>query len=125
MIKVKLKGDFKKVDKFFERVLEFVKLGRMDYYGRLGVKELSAVTPVDTGLTAASWEYRIDREDDLVKLVFYNTNIQNGVPVAIVLQYGHATATGGWVEGRDYINPALQPIFDAIRMDIENEVRSL
>lgn len=125
MIKVKLKGDFKKVDKFFERVLEFVKLGRMDYYGRLGVKELSAATPVDTGLTAASWEYRIDREDDLVKLVFYNTNIQNGVPVAIVLQYGHATATGGWVEGRDYINPALQPIFDAIRMDIENEVRSL
>lgn len=125
MIKVKLKGDFKKVDRFFERVLEFVKLGRMDYYGRLGVKELSAATPVDTGLTAASWKYRIDREDDLVKLVFYNTNIQNGVPVAIVLQYGHATATGGWVEGRDYINPALQPIFDAIRMDIENEVRSL
>ena len=125
MIKVKLKGDFKKVDRFFERVLEFVKLGRMDYYGRLGVNELSAATPVDTGLTAASWKYRIDREDDRVKLVFYNTNIQNGVPVAIVLQYGHATATGGWVEGRDYINPALQPIFDAIRMDIENEVRSL
>lgn len=125
MIKVKLKGDFKKVDRFFERVLEFVKLGRMDYYGRLGVNELSSATPVDTGLTAASWKYRIDREDDRVKLVFYNTNIQNGVPVAIVLQYGHATATGGWVEGRDYINPALQPIFDAIRMDIENEVRSL
>lgn len=125
MIKVKLKGDFKKVDRFFEKALELIHLGKLDEYGRIGVRQLAAHTPVDTGLTAASWEYKIERDNNKVKLVFYNTNIQNGVPIAVILQYGHATLSGGWVEGRDYINPAIRPLFDAIRMDIENEVKSL
>lgn len=125
MIKVKLKGDFKKLDTFFQKALELVRLGRLDEYGRQGVRHLAHATPVDTGLTAASWDYRIERDGNKVRLVFFNTNIQNGVPIAVILQYGHATLSGGWVEGRDYINPAIRPLFDAIRMDIENEVRSL
>ena len=125
MIKVKLKGDFKKVDRFFEKALELIHLGKLDEYGRIGVRYLAANTPVDTGLTASSWAYRIERGDGRVRLVFYNTNIQNGVPIAVLLQYGHATLSGSWVEGRDYINPAIRPLFDSIRMDIENEVKSL
>lgn len=125
MIKVKLKGDFKKVDRFFEKALELIHLGKLDEYGRIGVRHLANHTPVDTGLTASSWDYRIERGDGRVRLVFYNTNIQNGVPIAVLLQYGHATLSGSWVEGRDYINPAILPLFDSIRMDIENEVKSL
>ncbi len=125
MITFKQKGDFKKLDTFFERAKELLKFSLLDKYGRAGVSALAEMTPVDTGLTASSWEYRIDRSGDTARLVFYNTNIQNGVPIAIILQYGHATGNGGWVEGRDYINPAIRPIFDDILRHLQQEVGAL
>ena len=114
MISFRHKGDFSKTLGFLERAKEAVKLGDLDKYGREGVAALSSATPVDSGLTAKSWYYEIVRKGDSVSINFNNSNIQNGVPIAVILQYGHGTGTGGWVEGRDYINPSIQPIFDSI-----------
>ena len=86
---------------------------------------LASATPVDSGLTASSWSYEITNKNGTATISFRNSNIQNGVPIAIILQYGHATGTGGWVEGRDYINPAIQPIFDQIANDAWKEVERL
>ena len=122
MITFRQKGDFSKVTRFLERAKESVKLGVLDKYGRAGVEALSSATPVDTGLTAASWYYKIENKNGVAKLNFYNSNIQNGVPIAIILQYGHGTQNGGWVQGRDYINPAIQPIFDSLADDAWKEV---
>lgn len=113
-ISFKQKGNFKKFTSFAEHVKEHFYLGELDKYGREGVEALSAATPVDTGLTADSWYYEIVRENGRVSLNFCNSNIQNGVPIAVILQYGHATKNGSWVEGRNYIDPAIQPIFDKI-----------
>lgn len=114
MIRFRQKGDFSKTTKFFAKVKNVIKLSNLDQYGRRGVAALSSATPVDTGLTAASWYYKIELYNNRVRIGFYNSNIQNGVPIAIILQYGHGTGTGGWVEGRDYINPSIQPVFDEI-----------
>ncbi len=122
MIKFRQKGDFSKLTKFLERAKESVHLGDLDKYGREGVAALSSATPVDTGLTANSWHYKIEQRSGSVSIVFYNSNIQNGVPIAIILQYGHGTRNGGWVQGRDYINPAIQPVFDKITEDAWREV---
>lgn len=125
MITFKQKGDFSKLDKFFEKLKETVKLGDLDKYGREGVAALSGATPVDSGKTASSWYYQIVRDNGRVSLQFLNSNIQNGVPIAIILQYGHATTNGGWVEGLDYINPAIRPVFDKIANDAWKEVKRL
>lgn len=122
MISFKQKGDFSKLTGFLERVKETVKLGDLDKYGRKGVEALSSATPMDTGLTAQSWHYEIIRGKESVSIAFSNSNIQNGVPIAVILQYGHGTNNGGWVEGRDYINPAIQPIFDEIAEEAWKEV---
>lgn len=122
MIKVRQKGDFSKVEKYFERVKKGARVSVLDKYGKAGVAALSSATPVDSGLTAQSWYYEIERQNGIVKINFCNSNINNGVPIAIILQYGHATGTGGWVEGRDYINPALQPVFEKIAEDAWREV---
>jgi len=122
MIEFKSRGDFHKLNGFLERAKEVVKLGNLDYYGRLGVKALSEATPKDTRKTADSWTYEIIHERESSSIVFHNTNIQNGVPIAIILQYGHGTKNGGWVEGIDYINPTIQPIFDKIAKDAWKEV---
>lgn len=122
MITFRQKGDFSKLTKFLERAKESVYLGDLDKYGREGVAALSSATPVDTGLTANSWHYKIEQRSGSVSIVFYNSNIQNGVPIAIILQYGHGTRNGGWVQGRDYINPAIQPVFDKITEDAWREV---
>lgn len=122
MIQFRHKGDLSKTSRFLERAREAVKIGELDKYGREGVLALSSATPVDTGKTAASWEYRISRDKDGVTISFRNTNIQNGVPIAIILQYGHGTRNGGWVQGRDYINPAIQPIFDKLAQAAWKEV---
>lgn len=116
------KGDFSKATKFLERAKEAVHLGDLDKYGRAGVAALAAATPVDTGNTAASWRYEIVHEKGVARILFCNSNIQNGVPIAIILQYGHGTGTGGWVQGRDYINPAIQPIFEQIAKNAWNEI---
>lgn len=125
MIKFRHKGDFAKLTRYFERVNEAVRLKDLDKYGREGVAALASATPVDSGLTAASWYYEIEHRDGRVAIKFMNSNINKGVPIAIILQYGHGTGTGGWVEGRDYINPAIQPIFDRIVNDGWREVTKL
>lgn len=122
MLSFRQKGDFSKLNTFFEKTKNIVKIGDLDKYGREGVRALEFYTPKDTGLTAKSWHYEIIREKDSTSISFYNTNIQNGVPIAIILQYGHGTKNGGWVEGRDYINPAIQPVFDKIAQDAWKEV---
>lgn len=116
-------GSFKKTNRFIERALEVVKHGDLDRFGRAGVEALRHNTPVDTGRTAESWDYRIIREKDQVRIEWTNSNIVNGIPIAVLLQYGHATRNGGWVEGRDYINPAIRPIFDQIANDAWKELR--
>lgn len=125
MIKFTHKGDFSKLTRFLERAKNVVKMGDLDKYGRAGVAALSSATPVDSGKTAESWYYEIERQDGKVSINFHNSNINDGVPIAIILQYGHATGTGGWVEGRDYINPALRPIFDEIANNAWKEVTAL
>lgn len=125
MIRFKQKGDFSKVTRYLERVKEIARLSILDKYGRKGVEALSTATPVDSGLTASSWYYDIDRKHGSATITFNNSNIQNGVPIAIIIQYGHGTGTGGWVEGRDYINPAIQPIFDEIANEAWREVTRL
>lgn len=125
MIKFTHKGDFSKTTRFLERAKNVVKLGELDKYGRAGVAALSSATPVDSGETASSWYYEIKRQNGRVSINFKNSNVKQGVSIAIILQYGHATGTGGWVEGRDYINPAIQPIFDEIANNAWKEVTSL
>ncbi len=125
MITFRQKGDFSKLTKFLERAKEVVKLGDLDKYGREGVAALASATPIDSGKTASSWSYEIKHKNGSVSISFYNSNIQNGVPIAIILQYGHGTRNGGWVQGRDYINPAIQPIFDKIANDAWREVTKL
>lgn len=125
MIHLTSSGDYRKATRYLEKLKETVKIGILDKYGRKGVKELERATPRDTGLTASSWEYEIEHRKDGVSLRFYNTNIQNGCPIAIILQYGHGTRNGGYVEGRDYINPAIQPVFDELAEELWKEVRSL
>lgn len=122
MIRFRQKGDFRKLTHFLEKAKEAVRLGDLDRYGREGVAALSSATPIDSGITAESWYYRIENKNGTAKICFYNSNIQNGVPIAIIVQYGHGTGTGGWVEGRDYINPAIQPIFDKIAESVWKEV---
>lgn len=125
MISFRQKGDFSKLTKFLEKAKEAVKLGDLDKYGRKGVDALASATPTDSGLTADSWYYKIKNQNGSATISFHNSNINDGVPIAIILQYGHATGTGGWVEGRDYINPAIQPIFDSIAKDAWKEVTKL
>jgi len=125
MITFKQKGDFSKLSSFLERAKEVVKIGDLDRYGKAGVEALSAATPVDSGITARSWYYEIERKNGSVSIVFKNSNVNDGVPIAIILQYGHGTGTGGWVEGRDYINPAIQPIFDRLANEAWREVTRL
>lgn len=122
MISFRHKGDFSKTTAFLERNKKGVNIRSLEKYAKEGVAALSSATPVDTGLTASSWYHKIEDINGTVKISFCNSNIQNGVPIAMILQYGHGTNNGGWVEGRDYINPAIQPIFDKILNDAWKEV---
>lgn len=124
-LRIRQKGNFAQLNTYLERAKEAVKLGDLDKYGREGVAALKSATPVDTGLTADSWYYTIERQNGKISLNFHNSNLNKGVPIAIILQYGHATNNGGWVEGIDYINPALQPIFDKLAQDAWKEVKKL
>lgn len=125
MIKFRHKGDFSKVTRYFEKAKRTARNLDFAKYGEQGVAALSSATPVDTGLTARSWYYEIEKGNGMVRISFCNSNIQNGVPIAIILNYGHGTRNGGWVEGRDYIDPAIQPIFDEIVDKAWKEVTSL
>jgi hypothetical protein len=125
MITFKQHGDFSKLTKYFERLKETARFGLLDRYGKEGVEALQKSTPIDTGKTAASWYYEIENDGKSATISFHNSNINKGVQIAIILQYGHGTRNGGWVEGRDYINPAIQPIFDRIVDEAWKEVTKL
>ncbi len=124
MIDIKQKGDFGKVFAYLNKVQrKSVDRNILEKYAQEGVRRLAEYTPKDTGLTASSWTYEINMSsNNKVSIAFSNTNINNGVPIAIILQLGHATGTGGWVEGIDYINPALQPVFKDLADDVWREV---
>lgn len=121
MIKVKTSGSFSNMQKFLKRanLMRVEKI--LNRYGRYGCQRLAAATPVDSGKTAASWTYEVVQKDGAYDLVFLNTNTNKYVNIAIILQTGHATGTGGYVKGQDYINPALKPIFDAIADQVWKE----
>ena len=123
MITFKQKGDFSNTTKFLTKNKK-ITIKELDRYGMMGVLALEKATPVDTGLTSKSWDYHIEEGNGRIKLVFTNSNSNDGVPIAIILQYGHATGTGGYVEGRDYINPAVRPIFDKLAEKVWREVSS-
>ena len=125
MISFRQKGDFSKLTRYMEKAKRVVRLSDLDKYGREGVAALASATPVESGLTAKSWYYEVEIKNGSAAISFHNSNIQNGVPIAIILQYGHGTRNGGWVQGRDYINPAIQPIFDKIVNDAWREVTKL
>ena len=117
------KGDFSKTFKFLNNLTKGqYMISMLEKYGQRGVAALAAATPVDTGRTASSWGYEIKQGDGKITLTWTNTHVENGVNIAIILQYGHATRNGGYVAGRDYINPALQPIFDAMALEAWEEV---
>lgn len=119
-------GDYSKVTRWLERVKESIGKGILDKYGRRGVEALALATPKDTGLTALCWYYEIQNDDGEATLRFCNSNLGNGwCPIAIILQYGHGTGTGGWVEGIDYINPVIRPLFEQLAQEIWKEVNSI
>ena len=122
MISYNLKGDFKKTDTFLRRLLHISIEDKLKKYGEAGVEALRESTPKRTGLTANSWSYKIERKKGSLTISWHNSNIQNGVPIAIVLQYGHATRSGRFIQGIDYINPAITPIFEEIANDAWKEV---
>lgn len=122
MIRFRQRGDFSKTTNFLQRNRIDRIRKALDKYGRIGVEALSKATPVDTGKTAASWEYRVNVTDRVAEVYWANTNRNKGVPIAVVIQYGHAMPNGGYVQGVDYINPAMKPIFDEIREKVWKEV---
>lgn len=111
MITFNQSGDFGRTMEFFNKA-KGLRLSDLDTYGNQGVMALSKMTPVDSGLTSDSWSYKISREKGKTTITWYNSNSSSNVPIAIILQYGHGTKNGGWVAGRDYINPAMRPVFD-------------
>lgn len=124
-ISFKQKGDFSKTTKYLKKLNKAFEKGTFDKYGRMGVNALQMNTPIDTGVTAISWSYEIEKTDKSVNLKFINDNLNDGVNIAIILQYGHGTGTGGYVEGVDYINPAVKPVFERMVADIWGEVIKL
>lgn len=107
-------GGFTKTERFLNRMKRREYLNVLDEFGRDGVQALRNATPVDSGATAEAWDYEIKRTRNYTEIVWTNSNINDGVPIAVILQYGHGTGTGGYVQGRDYINPAIRPVFDKI-----------
>lgn len=121
-IKVKQHGDFLKTIKYLKKLNKAFEKGVFDKYGKIGVDELAMNTPIDTGVTAASWRYEVVKTGETVRLEFINDNVNDNVNIALILQYGHGTGTGGYVEGIDYINPAIKPVFQQMVADIWKEV---
>lgn len=125
MVSCKVKGDFKNTRRFLEgcQKLDFESL--LKQYAEEGVNALRSATPIRTGKTAASWDYEIVREKDKISIFWTNSNINDGVPIAVVIEYGHGTGWGGYVQGRHYIAPAVRPIFDNITEAVWKEVKNL
>lgn len=124
MISFSATGDFKNTEKWLQQMSDGDIYRTLDRFGAVGTAALRAATPVDTGLTAASWYHEIKVERGTYSIIWGNTNVVNGVPVAVLLQLGHGTGTGGYVAGRDYINPALAPVFAQIEAEARKAVTS-
>lgn len=124
MIKFRQTGNFNRTERLLNKIKRADYVDILEKYGQRGVEALSAATPVDTGLTASSWGYEIVKMGSGYRVYWSNSNINKGVVIALILQMGHGTGTGGWVEGRDYINPAIRPVFDAMAKDAWEEVTS-
>ena len=122
MIKFVQKGNFNRINKFLVFASKLNIKTRLDKYGMMGIEALASATPKDSGKTADSWSYEIQGNSESVSIVWTNNNINDGVNIAVILHYGHGTGTGGYVEGRGYISPAIQPIFDQIANDAWGEV---
>ena len=122
MFSLNSQGSFKKSKSFLANLSKSDMFSGLDKYGSRGVEALSKATPTESGLTASSWTYDVERGKGFATIKWSNTNTRSGVNVAILLQYGHGTGTGGYVAGRDYINPAIQPIFDEIAADVWKKV---
>lgn len=122
MITIKHKGDFRRTTKFLHHVFRVDYASILNRYGKMGVEALSAATPVDSGVTAASWGFMIEKLAQGYSITWFNENVHDGVNVAILLQYGHGTRNGGYVVGIDYINPALKPVFDAMADSVWKEL---
>lgn len=123
MIKFEHRGSFKNAERMLMKSMNGIPLSVLNEYGEKGVNALSAATPKDSGKTADSWGYNITSKNGVHTLNFTNANIQNGVLVAVLIQYGHAAKSGGWIAGHDYINPALQPILDELTEKVCGEVK--
>lgn len=124
MITFTVTGDFKTTQDFLTHVKNLNLLGMLDSYGQMGVAALSEATPIDTGLAAGSWGYTVTADDGVYTIAWTNSDIETGFPVSIMLQYGYSTGTGGYVQGRDYINPAIAPTFDQIADKVWKAVTS-
>lgn len=124
LISFKHRGDFSKTERFLNKIKGREYLNILEKYGQLGVEALSESTPVDSGKTASSWTYEIERSSSSTTISWLNTNVNQGVNIAIILQYGHGTGTGGYVVGIDYVNPAMKPVFEKIAEEAWKEVTS-
>ena len=122
MVKIVQRGGFSNLERFFNKVLRKDYLNVLDYYGRLGVEALRSATPIDSGETAASWDFDIRKGDGYISIAWTNSSTNDGFPIAIMLQYGHGTGSGGYVQGIDYINPAMRPLFEEIAERVWREV---
>lgn len=125
MVSITQHGNFTKSKKFFEKILGLVGKGDLNKYGQMGVDALRKATPIESGKTANSWYYEITNNSKETSITWKNSNVNDGVPIAIILQYGHGTGTGGYVQGVDYINPAIKDVFDYISDEIRREVSAL
>lgn len=124
IVSFKLHGDWSKTEKFLKAMEKVDFSSVAERYGQIGVDALSRATPVDTGKTASSWGYVIEKSNDSFTINWINSNVNDGVNIAIILQYGHGTRNGGYVQGRDYINPAIRPIFDEMSDELWKMVTS-
>lgn len=124
MVIVKQKGDFSKTEKFLNTISKKLYYRNLQKYAEQGVAALASATPMDSGTTANSWDYEIRQTKNSVSIYWTNSNVNKGVPIAVIIQYGHGTRNGGYVQGRDYINPAMRPIFDKIAENVWKEVTS-
>ena len=124
-VSIKNKGSFKNTFNFFRKSKDMRIDGILEKYGRIGVDILSSATPMDSGTTSSMWRYEIVKTQGGSTISWYNDNINKGVNIALILQYGHGTRTGGYVQGRDYINPALRPVMDQAAVELWKEVTSV
>lgn len=122
LIQIKATGNFDKSFSYFRRLLQLKDKNKFEEFGRKGLEALKAATPIDSGKTAESWNYSVSVDRKGATITWYNNNVNDGFNVAIGIQYGHGTNNGGYVQGRDYINPAIRPVFDELAGDLWREV---